>query len=54
MFNPNPHGLKKAKTKLTASAEKSHYYPTPCTALRGEAGIIIKSTLKFTFLCKTA
>jgi hypothetical protein len=32
-LNPNPNYFK-AIIKLKASAEKSHYYTNPCTALR--------------------
>jgi hypothetical protein len=31
-LNPNPHGFI-AKPKPLLVAEKSHYYPTPCSAL---------------------
>jgi hypothetical protein len=34
MFSPNPHCFITIAKKLLV-AEKSHYYPTPCTALCG-------------------
>jgi hypothetical protein len=40
-FIPNPHCFIDI-TKATIVAEKSHYYPTPCTAFwgEGEGGVI--------------